>query len=271
MDRPVELHRGAPRTLMRLNVVTIVLNGMPWIRHHLEVFTKLTIPWTWSLVHGIADPVRDTSWCHRLEEVEDDGTLPYVIGLAKERPGQVILTSQNRWPGKTAQINAGLQAFAEPGILLQVDADELWTTEQLEILVRLFEAFPVFDHALFASRLFLGPRRVTTHPGVYGNRWAYEWKRAWRWRPGQAFITHEPPQLAGETNAMPHAITAAARLVFDHASYATEAQVAFKEKYYGYAGAVRAWRKLQGAHGPQDLSQWLPWVKESVISYELPQ
>ena len=34
-------------------------------------------------------------------------------------------------------------------------------------------------------------------------------------------------------------------LVFDHFSYVTESQVAFKQKFYGYDNAVTHWRRLQ--------------------------
>lgn len=268
---------GREKTLMHLNIATIVLNGMPWIERHLAVFEKLSIPWTWSIAHGIADPVADTAWVKRVDRVADDDTARYLKCLGSyermfPRCGHVVTQFCDRWPGKTAQINAALSKFIKPGILLQLDADELWTTEQLEIMVRLFETYPWATHAAFASRLFVGPRRVVTHPGSYGNRWSYEWHRAWQWAPGQKFTSHEPPALEGSRpdKILSHGFTACAGLVFDHMSYATEAQVAFKEAYYGYEGAVEAWRRLQQMRGPVDLRKVLPWVVDHAMSYELP-
>jgi hypothetical protein len=171
---------------------------------------------------------------------------------------------------ETAQINAAVDVFTRPGLLLQVDADEMWTTQQLEIMLRLFEAHPQPDHAAFAARTYFGPHRVTTHPYAYGNRWQYEWIRAWRFTPGQRFLSHEPPQFEGQKLVLGHAYTMAAGLVFDHMSYATQAQVEFKERYYGYTHAVSQWRSLQLQRGPRDLSQWLPWITQPCMSYELP-
>lgn len=258
---------------MHLNIATIVLNGQPWIEKHLPIFAHLSVPWTWSIAHGIADPVKDTSWCKHLEAVEDDGTRQYLRKIGSYYPQLNLRFSwADRWAGKTAQINAALEKFTQPGILLQVDADEIWTTEKLEILIRLFEAYPWATHAAFACRFFVGPRRVVTHPGGYGNRWNYEWIRAWRFTPGQKFVTHEPPELEGQLagKILGHAFTMAAGLTFDHMSYATAAQVAFKEKYYDYPCATEAWARLQNMRGPVNLRGVLPWIQDSVISYELP-
>lgn len=258
---------------MHLNIATIVLNGMPWIEKHLAVLERLTIPWTWSIAHGIADPVGDTAWCKPLDHVEDDGTWKYLARLMSSHPAaQIKVSKAVRWSGKTVQINAALAKFTEPGLLLQLDADEMWTTAQLETMVRLFEAYSWATHAAFASRLFVGPRRVVTHPGSYGNRWSYEWHRAWRFTPGQKFITHEPPVLEGTRpeRILGHAFTACAGLVFDHMSYATQEQVAFKEIYYNYPGAVVGWQKLQAMRGPVDLRGVLPWVTDHALSYEIP-
>lgn len=253
-----------------LNIFTIVLNGMPWIKHHWHVFCALQEPWHWSIVHGIADPVSDTGWCQRLTEVRDDGTVEYLKSFAAN-DARVEVTFAERWLGKTAMCNAALQKFGLPGILLQVDADELWTDRKLEILLRLFDAYPEQDAAVFLCRYFVGPRRVVTQAGTYGNHTQYpEWLRAWRWQPGRRFTCHEPPNLEGQHAAISPAITAPAGLVFDHMAYADEAAVAFKERYYGYPGAVEAWKRLQAAHGPADLRDYLPWVRERAISYELP-
>ena len=53
-------------------------------------------------------------------------------------------------------------------------------------------------------------------------------------------------------------------LVFQHYAYATEAQIRFKESYYGYAGAVAQWRQLQQSEKfPQRLADHFAWVKDA--------
>lgn len=251
-----------------LNILTIVLNGEPYIERHLPVFESLSFPWRWSVVHGIADPVGCTSWVQHLDRVDDDGTLPYLRRL--NRRGKIVLVERDRWPGKLAMVNAGLDAFAAPGILLQVDADEIWTAAQLETLVRLFADHPTFDAAFFRCRYFVGPKRVITQTGSFGNHTGIEWLRAWRWRPGQRFFSHEPPVLKGQGDIIPHAVTQHLGLVFDHYAYADAAAVAFKERFYGYDGALEAWERLNAQRGPVDVKDFLPWVDESAISHEIP-
>src|SRR5215510_12247523 len=41
---------------------TIVLNGDPFIRYHLDVFRGLPFRWHWHIVEGVAALVRDTAW-----------------------------------------------------------------------------------------------------------------------------------------------------------------------------------------------------------------
>jgi hypothetical protein len=47
-------------------------------------------------------------------------------------------------------------------------------------------------------------------------------------------------------------------------AYVTEAQLAFKESYYGYQGAVAQWRSLQDAadHGEVRLRDHFAWVTD---------
>src|SRR5207344_3297476 len=66
-----------------------------------------------------------------------------------------------------------------------------------------------------------------------------------------------------------HDETEQAGAVFQHFAYATEAQVRFKESYYGYRGAVERWRALgeavRTASGPLRLADYLPWVPDDTL------
>ena len=81
------------------------------------------------------------------------------------------------------------------------------------------------------------------------------------------FITHEPPNLAGNCgNAFHRLFTAQEKLIFDHFAWATREQVAFKEKFYNYPGALAQWERLQSnTHWPvKDLRAFLPWCNGQV-------
>jgi glycosyltransferase involved in cell wall biosynthesis len=58
-----------------------------------------------------------------------------------------------------------------------------------------------------------------------------------------------------------HAETEAYGLVFQHYAYVTQEQLQFKECYYGYAGAISQWKRLQQEiRLPVRLRQYFSWV-----------
>lgn len=251
-----------------LNIFTIVLNGMPRLRDVHRSIEQIDGDWRWTIVHGVADPVADTSWCKSIPAPEDDGTLPSIMCWSRPVDSRIKVIHQDRWPGKTAMVNAALKTFDKTGTLLQMDADEVWNPAQLRIMPSLFERFKEADGALFLCRYWVGPRRYICTPGTFGNHSAYEWARAWRFEPGMLFERHEPPILAGAMHYANQRCTASLGLVFDHYAYADRSQIVFKQSYYGPEYDPEAWDRLQAMRGPVDLLGVLPWVKESVISYE---
>jgi glycosyltransferase involved in cell wall biosynthesis len=103
--------------------------------------------------------------------------------------------------------------------------------------------------------------------------------RTWRYRPRDRWRAHEPPILVrrsrgrwidlGKQHPFLHDETEDAGAVFQHFAYATEAQVRFKETYYGYSGALEKWSKLREAvrtsRGPVRLGDYLPWVPDDTL------
>ncbi len=243
---------------------------MPWITNHLPVFNRLRIPWHWVIVEGVARNTGSTRWCTRMEpRLSRDGTHEYLNSIS-DHPC-VTVVSRLEWEGgKDQQVNRALEEFKEPGVLLQVDSDELWMTQQLEVMVAAFEENEQAKWMMFFCRYFLGHNIVITSENCYGNRRG-EWMRAWRFRPEMRFLSHEPPVLVGAdirtAGFHPH-ITKHMGLVFDHYAYATEAQLALKEKFYGYTGAVEQWRRLQANKDwpVNDVQRFLPWVGPGVTA-----
>lgn len=256
------------------NIFTIVLNGMPWIERHIETFRQLDMPWRWTIVHGVADPVADTKWVQGVpagEDVKDDGTLAYLKKLQGDWRfnSNVTVITRERWPGKTAMCNAALETFTAPGSLLQVDADEFWTLNQLRVLPTLWQMWPEATAARFNARVWVGPRRFCCVPGQWANR-DYEWDRFWRFTPGMSFASHEPPRFEGTQRIVGRDATAAFGLVFDHYSYVLRSQIEWKERYYSPKWSVEAWDRLQNMRGMVDLQTVLPFVDSPTLSFETP-
>lgn len=262
-----------------IHFVTICLDGMPFVAWHYPVFRQLSLDWHWHCIEGVALPEKDTKWVKQITpRLSKDGSSQHLIELAN-LDKRVTHYPAPKWPGKTAMFNHALERIEDEEFLLwQVDSDEVWTLRQVREVWNRFQACPEINSLRFHCRYFVGPDIVITSRNTYGNNDAYEWHRVWRVRRGVRFETHEPPKLEGfEERAMTQQETERAGLVFDHFAYATEAQVAFKQDYYGssnnaagalYRDAVKGWRRLQvnQAWPVSQLRDFLPWVGENVTA-----
>ena len=187
---------------------TIVLNGEPFIRYHETMLAKLPFRWHWHVVEGVAALRHDTAWStatggrvtddiHR-DGRSNDGTSEYLDDLARRFPGQVTIHRKppgEFWDGKKEMVNAPLPAIDEECLLWQMDADELWTVDQVAEMRRLFIAQPERGAAYYWCWYFVGPGQVISTRFNYAQNPGQEWLRTWRFRPGDHWAAHEPPTL----------------------------------------------------------------------------
>lgn len=243
-----------------MHFVTIVLNGMPFIGYHLPTFQRLPFPWRWHISEGVAAPMHCTHWCQSMVPgLSVDGTTQYLQTL-KAHPN-IAVYQKEEWQGKIEMVNAGAAEVKEGDIVLQVDVDELWTDTQLALIHAVMEARRDIAALWFRCRYFVGPDLVVVGLDGYGNKKDFEWQRCWRAGKDFRFTCHEPPATSTPGPAMLQDETECMGLVFDHYAYATETQVAFKEKYYGYSGALSHWWRLQkNTLWPARLRDFFPWV-----------
>ncbi|MHC1698303.1 MAG: glycosyltransferase [Geobacteraceae bacterium] len=269
---------------------TIVLNGKPFIEYHLDVFMQLRFDWHWHIIEGVAELKHDTAWSvanggRITEELHsrgrsNDGTSEYLDKLVRMHPDRVSVYRKpldEFWDGKLEMVNAPLATIDEVCLLWQVDADELWTAEQIAVARQLFLAHPDKNAAYYLCRFFVGENVIITTRDTYGNNTSYEWLRTWRFLPGMRWATHEPPRLCklmknGEwtdiarDHHFTHGKTESAGLIFQHFAYATEAQLRFKEVYYGYHNAVKQWHELQRVISlPVLLRNHFQWVSDGAV------
>jgi hypothetical protein len=252
---------------VNLHLLTIVLDGFPFLLAQLATFNRLKTSWRWSIVEGQAASVKDTSWTKpQSPRLSRDGTTALLNSL-RSHP-RIHVYQQQLWPGKTAMCNAALEKIKEPCTLMQIDCDELWEPWQLEWIVKFFEDNPVHNCARFYCRYFIGPNIVVTSEDTWGNR-PSEWLRAWRFEPGNRMITHEPPKLSGSAreHCLPRHRARIEGVVFDHMAYLLPEQVAFKQAFYGYDRALEHWQRLQrNTNWPVKLRKFLPWVDENATA-----
>jgi hypothetical protein len=258
----------AGQTIERVHIVTICLDAIRFLPSQFVMCNRLRVDWQWSIAEGVADNVQDTSWCKKIPpRLSQDGTTEF-LGSIKQHQ-RVHIYQKPLWPGKVSMMNAMLDDIKKPCILLQIDADEFWLPDQIELILQLFQSDPKIQCARFKCRYFVGPNLVTVGDDCYGNN-PGEWLRAWKFIPGQRFRTHEPPVLNGcmdtHETILSRDFTRDYDLVFDHYAYAYPEQLAFKEKYYGYSNALEHWKRLQAYDGqfPTKLKPFLPWVDDRV-------
>ena len=274
-----------------IHFLTIVLNGEPFLRYHIDRFRRLPFAWHWHIVEGVAELKHDTAWsvaagghvapaCHRGGK-SIDGTTEYLDQLQMNYPDRVTVYRKEDgvcWDGKKEMVNAPLEHIREECLLWQVDADELWTEEQIAAARRMFLDHPEKSAAYYWCWYFVGERLAVRTRNCYSQNPRVEWLRTWRFRPGMRWSSHEPPRLVeriegteggptevdvGTLNPFTHGETEAAGLVFQHFAYVTPEQLLFKEQYYAYHNAFVQWYELQRqTEFPRLLRRHFAWVKD---------
>jgi glycosyltransferase involved in cell wall biosynthesis len=273
-----------------VHFLTIVLNGMPFIQHHIEQMKQLPFEWHWHIVEGMAALRHDTAWSvpgggqppleMQRNGLSIDGTSAYLDTLISQFPDRVNVYRRSDgalWDGKLEMVSTPLHFIRRECLIWEIDADELWTAGQFAAGRKLFLDNPGKTAAYYWCWFFVGPRLVICTRGGYGNNPSMEWLRTWRFRPGMRWASHEPPLLAEQispdqwrdvasVDPFLHAQTEAAGLVFQHFAYTIAAQLEFKQKYYGYSRAVQRWRALQlEQQFPASLSLYFPWVQDVTL------
>lgn len=284
------IRRLADGGVLPIHFFTIVLNGEPFIRYHEDLFTRLDIPWHWHVVEGVAALKHDTAWSsatggHIDNSVHDngrsnDGTSAYLDDLKARFPDQVTIYRKppgEFWDGKREMVNAPLPNINEECLLWQVDNDELWPLDQIKTVHRMFVEQPDRSAAYYWCWYFVGANKIISTRYNYAQNPNQEWLRTWRYRPGARWAAHEPPTLVVEAEGHTSATDIAkinpftqdemeqAGVMFQHFAYATEDQLLFKERYYGYRDARTQWRALQQQSGSGHLKNFFGWVSDETM------
>jgi glycosyltransferase involved in cell wall biosynthesis/predicted SAM-dependent methyltransferase len=274
-----------------IHFFTIVLNGEPFIRYHIDVFKQLPFKWHWHIIDGVADLKHDTSWSIKLggsviDQIHNngrskDGTSEYLDELTKLYPENVTVYRKPKgifWDGKREMVNEPIiSSIREECLLWQIDVDELWTVEQIHTARKIFLDNPEKTAAFYWCWYFVGEDLIISTRNCYTQNPQQDWLRTWRFKPGCVWVAHEPPILAeplpngqwrniAAVNPFLHEETEKKGLIFQHFAYVTPEQLKFKEQYYGYKNAVNQWNTLQSENSfPVYLRQYFSWVKDQTM------
>lgn len=258
---------------MRRVGFTIVLNGLDHLRRIFDEMEKAFERWV--IVEGVALNTGSTSWCREVQAscctsdgLSVDGTTEF---LGKRAPGDThVMHVPYPFHNKDEMVNAAVNVIEEheygdrPYHLWQIDVDEQWIADQMESAERGLEESGG-DCGMFLTDHYVGKNLVARGAWGEGNKLPY--RRLWKWH-GQRFATHEPPVLEGGNGTevlLPQR--------FEHYSYWDRKDVEFKEQFYGYAGLVERWDRLQSLPKeafPRPASDLLgddPWAENTQIEW----
>jgi len=277
---------------LKINFFTIVYNGMPFIKHHIQEFEKTKLDWHWHIVEGLADLKHDTAWSistggeitegQRKNNLSKDGTSEYISSLKKEYPNNITVYRKENallWDGKIEMIMAPLNNIKDTCLLWQIDCDEHWNFQQIRNVYYRFAENEEKTAAWFWCNYYVGNNiRISTR-NCYSQNPNQEWLRVWKFHPGDNWTAHEPPVLIGERdrkkvdigrhNPFMHDEMENIGAVFEHYAYVAPEQLKFKETYYGYKGALAQWQKLQEdieSRKEVRLGDYLSWVKDNTTA-----
>ncbi|MCK4498885.1 glycosyltransferase family 9 protein [Candidatus Babeliales bacterium] len=250
---------------------TIVFNGMPFIKYHLENFKRLNFPWHWYIIEGLSYVAGDPgSRGHRKRgghvsaafdsHLSSDGTKGYLDELSKLE-NVTVIRNKDIWPSKLEMVSSCLPYIKESCLLWQIDVDEFYPVPTIMRLHRMFMDNPDKTAAAPFFYSFISKNKYTVSEGTWGS---HRYARIWRYDPGCKWLSHEPPVLVASDGldlmkVKPFGADELTDLRYYHYNYVTEDQIRFKETYYGYKGLFIAWSALQKQRGKVKVSDYFMW------------
>ncbi|MEE3716421.1 alpha-1,2-fucosyltransferase [Tumidithrix elongata RA019] len=253
--------KSSSQSELSIHFFTVILEPLPFLRFHLEVFRRLDFVWHWHLIDGMDGTSKE--FLHDLEQLVD--SEPNRITLYQPKGGI--------WQDALAMHNACLDNLPRECLLWQIDPQEFWTSEQIETAREMFAENPERTAAFYWCWFFVSDRLVITTTYCYGQHPEREWLRTWRFQPQMHFIAVDPPVLVqslpdgtlqdvGRIAPFLHADTEQQGLVFQRFAFVCPEQLLSLEQR-GYLNALAEWENLQRqSESPLLLRDYFSWVTD---------
>lgn len=248
--------------------MTIVLNGMPFIKEQYDIIPQIFDEW--HIIEGATLPLADTSWCRNIDnkfyteqKLSVDGTTQFLDTIRDDKK-IFVYRKGDFYNGKTEMCNEIMHCMKDC-ILMQIDVDEIWKVETLKEIFQYCEENEGFDGMLFHCNYYVGENLYIENENCYGN-YSQDWCRLWKIKEQTGWRTHEPARIHNLVNFLNRDFTKSKDWIFDHYSYTTQEQLEFKENFYGYTNAVKDWRRLQEVKEfPCKLRDYFSWVHDDAV------
>lgn len=240
---------------MRVNAAMIVLNG----DHVLEQSLRSIYDFVDEIV--VAEgPVK--YWQTMGVERSTDSTLEILANF--HDPDKKLRYASGKYSEKDEQFQRALDLMrTQPDYLLQVDADEVWTSSSLDGLNNLLKERKPVSVGVHSHTFVGGLDRVI---GGFEEK-TDNFLRVFKWENNCKFVTHRPPTIrysdGNQTRGRGHVDSDEARNYYGvsmcHYSYVWPSQVKSKIEYY------KSKVSMQNCIPDFYDSYWLPWVKAESI------
>lgn len=240
---------------MRVNAAMIVLNG----DHVLEQSLRSIYDFVDEIV--VAEgPVK--YWQTMGVERSTDSTLEILANF--HDPDKKLRYASGKYSEKDEQFQRALDLMrTQPDYLLQVDADEVWTSSSLDGLNNLLKERKPVSVGVHSHTFVGGLDRVI---GGFEEK-TDNFLRVFKWENNCKFVTHRPPTIrysdGNQTRGRGHVDSDEARDYYGvsmcHYSYVWPSQVKSKIDYY------KSKVSMQNCIPDFYDSYWLPWVKAESI------
>lgn len=267
-------------------IYTIVINGMPFITYHFNIFKETNRYFQWHIIEGFGVGLENKNRYKKNMKLNEkyiykglstDGTTLYLNKLKNENKEEVFIHRReygNIWSNKSEMIRI-THNINFKCVLIEIDVDELWNSNQIIKISDLFEETNkrcMFFHCHY----FITPSYVTITKNVPTHANSYEWLRAWIYEKGDIWKCHEPPFLYNlntktynydklfGNKCLKHDFTEMNGLVFTHYSWTEENIVKFKEDFYEKEGLYNKWKEVENYKGelPFEVSKYFYWFKK---------
>ena len=237
----------------RITFGIIVLNGEPFTKYNL----RSIYPYAHEIivVEGAAPGAANIAGT---DGHSRDGTLDVLRRFkADEDPDDklTIVTAEDEghpdgfWPGEKDEQSRAYARRATGDYLWQVDIDEFYLSEDIELVLAMLRDDPTIDTMTFRQITFWGGLDYIVD-GWYLRRGAADYHRLFRWGPGFDYTTHRPPTVTDASGRdlraghwLDAAATAKSGIRLYHYSLLFPKQVMDKSDYYAHAD----WAQRTGA------------------------
>jgi predicted O-methyltransferase YrrM/predicted SAM-dependent methyltransferase len=250
---------------LKISFITIVLNGMPFIKAMLESIYEFAYE-----IIVVEGAIENCKFAANQDGSSIDGTVEFIMNYPD--PQNKIKIMQGLWPEKCEMQNAALD-YVEGDYIWLVDSDEIYKKEDIRKIIELLESDKNITQVNFISshNFWKGFDYYFVSPEFFKPQNHY--RRIFKFEKDAYFTTHRPPTLfypsinknSEEICLIDGFQTLSLGIIFYHYSYVNDLQVNQKIELYNRYGWGKSWKI--------DLNDWyknffLKWNPSNRIDLE---